>query len=407
MNTQIKIKCVGVGLSVTHRTLVMLLLMMLVGTITLHSQSNNPDDYNLLRNSGFESDLYTPVSSDPESDAVYNVPLFWHGGVVLTPRNKPWQNIHPTGYPHTADFVRSGDRSFHMARGGGTFTAYLYQQVNVPAETRLTAEAWTYIENQSGFTRIGIDPQGGDNPFSPSIVWSGWSTIVNQWNRLSTAATTQGETATLFLYATQTAPNDPNGVYWDDAVLEGRLLDANSTEVTVQQSITLPDDVENNPILEVTSEQTIYNEPGTSPAGEVEPFVPYVVMDAIEGWYVIEVDGQTVYVNSEDATVYYGEDQIPRPNQPATLLTPRQVQVITPVPNASHTFTATVTKNILAAPDGESEVIGQLPFRDYAAIVGRTADDTWLQVNYRGVLGWVSNRFGRVTGDLSEVEIVE
>src|SRR5262245_44062171 len=121
---------------------------------------------NLLVDPAFETEAYNLVSQDEAADVQFYVPSGWWGGVVLSPRDAFWMNVHPTGFPHTAGYKRNGNRSFHIGRGGGTFTAYIYQQVYVQPNTDVNGGAWGYIENDTGgaVLRAGIDPTGGTDP---------------------------------------------------------------------------------------------------------------------------------------------------------------------------------------------------------------------------------------------------
>ena len=170
---------------------------------------------NILNDPGFEG-TYTG-----RGRADFNIPEAWGGWFTETPRNQEWMNIPPIAFPHTADFKRAGAKSLHVNRGGGTFTSAIYQNLTVAPGTILNASAWGFIENAGGSEakiRIGIAPNGGTNPFA-EVVWSGWSSAVNSWNQVSVQATAASSQITVFLYATQSWPNDPNGVYWDEASL--------------------------------------------------------------------------------------------------------------------------------------------------------------------------------------------
>jgi LysM repeat protein len=69
---------------------------------------------------------------------------------------------------------------------------------------------------------VGIDPNGGANPYDSDVVWSDWGG--NQlasagFRELSVVATAQGPRVTLFLFTTQRFPSQQNGIFWDDAAL--------------------------------------------------------------------------------------------------------------------------------------------------------------------------------------------
>ena len=193
-----------------------LALALLTGAGAGAAQSDN-----LLHNPGFESTFYTQVSADPSAPSIiFNAPEWWWGGVITGGGPQMWINAHPSGYPHSAGYKRSGDFSFEMGRGGATYTAFLYQQVqNVPAGTKLHGSVWYYQNSGQGFVRIGIATDGNTFLDAPTIVWSGWQTKLHQWRELTVDATATASAVSLFFMATQPAPSDPNFSYWDDASL--------------------------------------------------------------------------------------------------------------------------------------------------------------------------------------------
>jgi LysM repeat protein len=67
--------------------------------------------------------------------------------------------------------------------------------------------------------RVGIDPAGGANPFSPNIVWSGYANPLDAFVLQSVEAVTQGDTATVFVSSAPTYPELHTEVYVDDASL--------------------------------------------------------------------------------------------------------------------------------------------------------------------------------------------
>jgi hypothetical protein len=108
----------------------------------------------------------------------------------------------------------------------------LYQQAEVPANIRVQASAWAWLHTcdpqpaicnsnpESGArVRVGIDPNGGTNPFADAVVWSSFITPHDTWGNVGTSAQANGGTVTVFLYATQDTPLGLNRAYWDDARL--------------------------------------------------------------------------------------------------------------------------------------------------------------------------------------------
>jgi LysM repeat protein len=185
---------------------------------------------NLLRDPGFEfNGEWRQVTYDEASGSRFSVAPDWNGWFATRGTNDPaWRNNIPNGYPHSetgAGFTRSGNRSQEISRGGATFTAAVYQTVAVAQGSNVTASAWARMNlnlnsNPSAQARIGIDPNGGTNPYDSDIVWS--TPVINSINsftQMTVSATATGPSVTLFLFATQQFPSDPNGVYWDDASL--------------------------------------------------------------------------------------------------------------------------------------------------------------------------------------------
>jgi hypothetical protein len=70
-------------------------------------------------------------------------------------------------------------------------------------------------------TKIGIDPTGGIDPFSSSIVWSGEAPAYDQWTQFIVYAQAAGDSVTVFTHAR--AEFDyarmNNDVYVDDLAL--------------------------------------------------------------------------------------------------------------------------------------------------------------------------------------------
>ena len=185
---------------------------------------------NLLRDGGFEG----TYSSRGRTDL--NIPTDWSIWVGETPHTEAWMNLPPVGYPHTGpDPAPHGNaRTLNLNKGYATFTAALYQQVSVPNGSNVTGSAWAFIRtcdipdgadscdsspDSNAYTRIGIDPNGGTNPFDSDVVWSSNAAPHETWEQMTVSATATGDTVTLFLYATQQWPKELNNLYWDDASL--------------------------------------------------------------------------------------------------------------------------------------------------------------------------------------------
>jgi LysM repeat protein/catechol 2,3-dioxygenase-like lactoylglutathione lyase family enzyme len=187
---------------------------------------------NLLTDPGFESTSVTVVAQSPTEGITFAVSADWNGWYTETPRNAEWQNRIPNGTGRNNagfGFVRSGNRSMELSRGFSTFTAAIYQTVTVPENANLRGSAYMVMDisgdnagSANSAARVGIDPTGGTNPLSNSVIWSPTTTNAlasNGFRQVSVNATAQGTQVTLFLYATQSVPTAGNGIFWDDASL--------------------------------------------------------------------------------------------------------------------------------------------------------------------------------------------
>lgn len=195
----------------TTRIGVLLMMTCFLGIVPAQAQQN------LLVNAGFESDY-----SGRAGRGDFNFPSGWDGWWTDAPSTEAWMNVPPTGYPHSGPFRRSGANAQSIAKGGGSFTAAAIQIVdNIPAGAQLQGSVWVYIENGQGANaqvRIGIGSNVGNNVYG-NITWSDWEKDLNSLQQISVTHTATGGSVSLFIYATQTWPNDPNAVYLDDAEL--------------------------------------------------------------------------------------------------------------------------------------------------------------------------------------------
>ncbi|NWF67624.1 MAG: SH3 domain-containing protein [Chloroflexi bacterium] len=335
---------------------------------------------NLLRDPGFETENYVFVSADPLDPFVtFNVPADWGGFFLTAPRDSSWQNVHPTGFPHTAGNRRSGFRSYHIARGGGTFTAIIYQQVSVTPGTSLQGGAWAFLETGQGLVRAGIDPNGSTNPFEADVVWGGFSGTIYAWNQVTVNATATGTTATLFLYATQTTPTDPNGVYWDDAFLNGVSGPPPGSGVSSPTGQFATTSVQVN----------VRSGPGTNFAriGRMNPGDVFAITGQQSGWYQINFNGQSGFVSASFVSV---TNSAPAPSSPTI---------------SGPSYSANATVRVRSGPGTSFQILTRIPFRGVAQLVGRNSDASWLQVNFNGVIGWVSRQLGTITGDINALPV--
>jgi uncharacterized protein YraI len=343
---------------------------------------------NLLIDPGFEGEIYNVISIDPSDDTRFHVPSGWSGGIIRTPGTPIWINAHPSGFPHSAGFKIQGGRSFHVARGGATFTAYIYQQVYTQPGSPLEGGAWAYVQNdRGGRVRAGIDPTGGADPFSANVVWGSWSEARNGWVRVHAAATAQGGTATLLLYATQDTPSDPNGVYWDDAYFNGirGVAPAQPGAVPVR------------PMVTANSNIRVRRGPGidTPRIGAMNAGESYPLVEDLGNWYGIEFQGQTGYVSSLYTSIGQGSSAAPAGGGGSAPVTT----------GAALDYIVDYTLRMRVAPGRDSAEVAVIPHTATVQAVARSADSNWLLVNYNGQSGWVASWIGRLLGAISDLPV--
>jgi LysM repeat protein len=160
-----------------------------------------------------------------------------------------------------ANRVRSGVRSQKYFSFGRMHEAGLYQQVGGirPGATLRFAifmQGWVCFDmdkcGKNGsisdapadmHLRVGIDPYGGANPFSPNIVWSPELYALDRWVEFSVQAVAQRDTVTVFTHSRPdwTWARQSNDVYLDDAsltVVDGRAAIASAQTVASNRPAT-------------------------------------------------------------------------------------------------------------------------------------------------------------------------
>jgi LysM repeat protein len=113
-----------------------------------------------------------------------------------------------------------------------SYTAGLMQDVSVPAGSAVRFTAFgRIISSEAGVgatssspgagveMKVGIDPTGAGNPFSPGIVWSGSINAVGGYQQFSVEAAAQGDRVSVFLYSRPQWCFAENSTFWDAASL--------------------------------------------------------------------------------------------------------------------------------------------------------------------------------------------
>nr|MBN1228283.1 LysM peptidoglycan-binding domain-containing protein [Anaerolineae bacterium] len=170
---------------------------------------------NLLANAGFEGGKYLH-----EGNPQYEAPTSW--SVWWRYSASGCENQIPTFILNTEGrYVHGGAQSSrYYTEGNISHTAGLWQQASVTdGETyRFTAYAKTVSPTTSP-VRVGIDPNGGNDPTAGSIVWSAFQTANDAWMALSVEAVANGTTITVYTYNRVDSCVSRSDTAWDDTSL--------------------------------------------------------------------------------------------------------------------------------------------------------------------------------------------
>jgi LysM repeat protein len=134
-------------------------------------------------------------------------------------------------FPICAPRVHSGDDAQHYFTFFSVHDAGVYQQVSgiTPGDQlqfSIYMQAWSTNENigpsqltQNMGMRIGIDPFGGTDAFSPNVIWTTPSDSFDAWALYTVQAAAQASTVTVFTRSTPYWGVQHNDMYVDDASL--------------------------------------------------------------------------------------------------------------------------------------------------------------------------------------------
>ena len=92
---------------------------------------------------------------------------------------------------------------------------------------------------------------------------------------------------------------------------------------------------------------------------------------------------------------------------PQIVLSQEEVEELIAASPTGAVFTSLNVSRLRSLPTTDSRTVGNLPPGNSAAIIGKTEDEGWLQVDYNEQLVWVATFLGEVHGDLAVVPIVE
>ena len=161
-----------------------------------------------------------------------------------------FRDVKALEYPNR---VHSGALAQKYFTFGGQHMAGIYQQVgNITPGTRLrfsiymqtwscvpAAEQWNlcptgHLSNSPSrmHTRVGIDPFGGVDPWSPNVVWSPEREAHDQWTQFQVEAVAGASTVTVFTYSNPNWSDHVFRVHNDVYIDDGSLIALNQVAVT-------------------------------------------------------------------------------------------------------------------------------------------------------------------------------
>lgn len=162
---------------------------------------------------------------------------FWRQRTAQDPEWK-WRKPEMNPAAPYQNRIHSGLNAQHWFTFQGTHSAGILQRVAVPVGVKVRFGAWSQVWSTEGDnadesgspengkdnghleTRIGIDFDGNENPWSTEVVWSDWLKCYDDYKQATLEGMTQSGYVTVFLRSECMYPVKHNDVYFDDAVLE-------------------------------------------------------------------------------------------------------------------------------------------------------------------------------------------
>lgn len=246
---------------------------MIVGLMAgfmLNAQEETPT--NLLTNPGFE----VPYETVGEEDQIAEGWQAWNLG----------EDEDRPSFSESIDRVLEGESAQEYASFFSTHTAGLYQVVEgLTAGQAVTFTANVYVWSTRDLSdpdlsvdpggvqiQVGIDPQGGTDPESTSIIWSIPQEEYDTWVPLSVNTAPEADTISVWVRSSIANARLETHVYVDDAVL------------VVGDFVPLPEvtgEVTAEPQPEITGEATLTNTPEAPATEELVTTTPDPTIQAI------------------------------------------------------------------------------------------------------------------------------
>lgn len=169
---------------------------------------------------GFEGEFY-----DWEDIGELTVPAGWMP--VWVQGTVDGRNDRPE-YDREQDRTRGGGSAAKICTTHASHDGALVRRVAVRAGELVRVVAWgaTWRDKCGQGLRVGLDPEGGLDHESESVIWSRWWShydpdwVPEQFVELSAAAQAVGDEVTVFLASRSDYAARVIAAYWDDVVVE-------------------------------------------------------------------------------------------------------------------------------------------------------------------------------------------
>lgn len=113
---------------------------------------------------------------------------------------------------------------------------------------------------------------------------------------------------------------------------------------------------------------------------------PVIGRNSDQSWWQIDVNGVIGWV-------YWRYLQVNNPSMVSIVSATSSPSLDQPSEISGYFATTLVMLHIRSAPGTDNAILGLIPRYVQIPVVGRTADNTWLQVNFGNITGWVSSGY--------------
>lgn len=246
---------------------------------------------NLLENPGFEGEF---KAHDPI------------GNIKVAPGWTPWyiegtESEQSNGYKRVAEFfpatleffpndIRQGNSGQGMKHDYGQGAGGIYQQVTVPANSRLRFSAWgigyscqpnegnecprTSTNPAYLGMQIAIDPTGGTDFYDTEVVFTPGDSAYDDYEEFEVEATAEGTRVTVFIMYHPNYPVERNRVIWDDASLTvvgsgSSSGSSTTTDTTTPSTSSEPADTSTTSTTTTTTTASTYTVKGGDVLGRI------------------------------------------------------------------------------------------------------------------------------------------